>query len=39
MSEDARKAWLLWSSPKVEAYIEYREKQRNPDMSFDSTGA
>ena len=32
-------AWLLWSSPKVEAYIDYREKQRNPDMSFDSTGA
>ena len=28
-------AWLLWSSPKVEAYIDYREKQRNPDMSFD----
>ena len=29
-------AWALWSSPKVEAYIEYRERQRNPDMSFNS---
>ena len=27
-------AWVLWNSPKVEAYIEYRERQRNPDMSF-----
>lgn len=27
-------AWALWSSPKVDAYIEYREQQRNPDMSF-----
>jgi hypothetical protein len=27
-------AWALWSSPKVEAYIEYREQRRNPDMSF-----
>ena len=27
-------AWALWSSPKVEAYIEYRERRRNPDMSF-----
>ena len=31
-------AWALWSSPKVDAYIEYREQQRNPDMSF-TTGA
>ena len=31
-------AWALWSSPAVEAYIEYCEKQRNPDMSF-NTGA
>jgi len=27
-------AWALWSSPKVEAYIEHRERQRNPDMSL-----
>lgn len=31
-------AWALWSSPAVEAYIEYCEEQRNPDMSF-SAGA
>lgn len=31
-------AWALWSSPTVEAYIEYCERQRNPDMSF-NTGA
>jgi len=31
-------AWALWSSPSVEAYIEYCERQRNPDMSF-NTGA
>lgn len=31
-------AWALWSSPKVEAYIQYCEQQRNPDMSF-NTGA
>jgi hypothetical protein len=30
-------AWALWSSPAVEAYIAYREKERDPDMSF-STG-
>jgi len=27
-------AWALWSSPKVEAYIEHCERGRNPDMSF-----
>jgi hypothetical protein len=27
-------AWALWSSPKVDAYIEHRERKRNPDMSF-----
>ena len=30
-------AWALWSSPRVEAYIAFREKERNPEMSF-STG-
>ena len=27
-------AWALWSSPKIEAYIDHRERRRNPDMSF-----
>lgn len=27
-------AWVLWKSPKVEAYIEAREKARNPSLSF-----
>lgn len=31
-------AWVLWRSPKVDAYIEHCEKLRNPDMSF-NTGA
>jgi hypothetical protein len=29
-------AWALWSSPNVDAYIEHRERERNPDMSFGS---
>ena len=31
-------AWALWSSPNVDAYIDHCERQRNPDMSF-NTGA
>jgi hypothetical protein len=27
-------AWVLWSSPKVEAYIAYCEQRRNPVMSL-----
>ena len=26
--------WVLWKSPHVDAYIEYREKLRIPDMSL-----
>lgn len=31
-------AWALWRSPKVDAYIEHCERQRNPDMSFTLSG-
>jgi len=27
-------AWAVWSSPKVQAYIAHRERQRNPDLSL-----
>ncbi len=27
-------AWALWSSPQVDAYIDYCERERNPSMSL-----
>jgi hypothetical protein len=27
-------AWVLWKSPNIEAYIEAKEKERNPSLSL-----
>lgn len=31
-------AWALWSSSKVDAYVEHCERRRTPDMSFTGHG-